>query len=977
MPHNWRSWETAPDHLTPPEWAKKDEFAREQLDLGRFVPPYEAEYLTKDGVRIPILAGIGPIKGQAGFLICFVLDITERKKTDREIEKRSWMLVERVKEMRAIHAVSQHFEDPESPLAELLQFAAETVGQGFQYPQIVCVRIEFRNACYSSRQAGDLLFEISCPIEVAGRREGSITVGYTEALPENPWCDDAFIMEEMELAETIAIMIGSRITSFEVRAELERSKKSLLKAQSIAQMCSWAFDTSTQTDQGSEEYLRMIHWPGSELAWKDQNKMVHPEDLTIVLEAWSKGLSGMPCGIEFRVQIEGKTRWFHSVVEPQLDSAGQVREILGVTQDVTDRKKAEKRLRFQNDILKGTGRIAKVGGWSLEVASGEVFWTDEIARIHDLDESYRPSLESSFDFYPRRSKEVLERATREAINRNKPYDLELELLTAKGVRKWVRTICDPVVENGKVVRLHGSYQDITERITANQALDHERNLLRVILGVLPDLIWLKDGDGLYRFCNGRYEKLLGKKETQIVGRTDFDLSPRKNAERARALDLQTLDSRTRFVTEEWREFADGHKELQEILRVPIHDPAGELIGILGIGRDITLQRQAEETLRRFNTDLESRVTARTTELAARTREFELLVQSIPDAVVRIDESGTILFSKKSTEDGFDWFDSCGRCARSECAACTSIDLAIEVGKKVRTSAKGKTALMGGSAVAEKELPGGSVLELRVAPLADRDYLILARDISARRKLEEETKAALKSEKELSMLKARFFSVASHEFRTPMAAIAGSIDLLQNFSSKITEVKRGELFNRVVAGIDRLRSIIDDVLALSRVDGGKLEVARSATDLVLLFKDVISEAEVGDKGGHRFEFASSGDTGQIPTDPKLLHHVLSNLLSNATRYSPPGTSIRVELGRDGDRCWFAVQDEGIGIPEGDRAHLFEPFYRASNVGQIRGTGLGLNIVKRYIELLEGEIELANCAKGARFLASLPALPKPPQ
>ncbi len=262
-----------------------------------------------------------------------------------------------------------------------------------------------------------------------------------------------------------------------------------------------------------------------------------------------------------------------------------------------------------------------------------------------------------------------------------------------------------------------------------------------------------------------------------------------------------------------------------------------------------------------------------------------------------------------------------------------------------------------------------------APLVDEHgvathYVALKDDITAQKRFVAETTAMLAKERELSEMKSQFVSVASHEFRTPLAAATGSLELLERHAAKLTEAKRVELLARAQRSLGRLTEIMNNVLQLSRADSGRVKVKRMAVDLVQIVQDLIREVEAGDRSQHGFVFLPSGKGDAVPVDTNLFNHILSNLLGNAVRYSPAGTTIAVTLEVGEEGFVLTIADEGIGIPEAERDRVFEPFARGSNVGQIGGTGLGLNIVKRYVELMGGRIELLPSTRGACFRVSLP-------
>jgi signal transduction histidine kinase len=234
----------------------------------------------------------------------------------------------------------------------------------------------------------------------------------------------------------------------------------------------------------------------------------------------------------------------------------------------------------------------------------------------------------------------------------------------------------------------------------------------------------------------------------------------------------------------------------------------------------------------------------------------------------------------------------------------------------------------------------------------------------------EIEKLLEREHHLSEMKSQFITVASHEFRTPLAAAVGSLELLERHAGRLPEAKRGELLTRIQGALARLTSIMDDMVLLTRADSGQVKATRMQVDLARFVTDVIQNAEKGDHQQHVFSFHQTGGPGVVTADTSLLHHILSNLLENAVRYSPVNSMVSVALEFGAHAFSLRVTDEGIGIPEAERERIFEPFVRGSNVGQIGGTGLGLNIARRYVELLGGRIEILPAGRGTTFLVNIP-------
>jgi PAS domain S-box-containing protein len=264
----------------------------------------------------------------------------------------------------------------------------------------------------------------------------------------------------------------------------------------------------------------------------------------------------------------------------------------------------------------------------------------------------------------------------------------------------------------------------------------------------------------------------------------------------------------------------------------------------------------------------------------------------------------------------------------------------------------------------------------IAPLLDdtgrpTHFVAFKDDIAARRRQEAESASMLAKERELSEMKTRFISVTSHEFRTPMAAAMGSIELLLNHADRLTPAKTNELLGRTNGSLRRMADMLDDVLTLNRMDTNRVEIRFMAIDVGRLVQDAIEEARLADRGAHQFDLQLTGENQPFATDPNLLRHVLTNLLSNAVRYSPVGTVVTVTLAFSDQGVRLTVEDRGIGIPAADHDRLFQPFERGSNVGNIKGTGLGLSIVRRMTTLLGGTVGFSPGSEGGtRFAIELP-------
>jgi PAS domain S-box-containing protein len=257
---------------------------------------------------------------------------------------------------------------------------------------------------------------------------------------------------------------------------------------------------------------------------------------------------------------------------------------------------------------------------------------------------------------------------------------------------------------------------------------------------------------------------------------------------------------------------------------------------------------------------------------------------------------------------------------------------------------------------------------------DKFAIAFIADIT-KRKLNEEKIIAQQVEmekgKEINDLKSRFVSMASHEFRTPLSTILSSISLLSKYTSTEDQSKRDKHIDRIKSSVKTLTDILNEFLSLGRIEEGKVEMNPEIFDLVEFIHAVNNEMSVLLKPGQQFIFNHKGNT-QTYTDTNLLKHIMINLLSNAIKFSPENASITIDTEVTTTHTKIAITDKGIGIPAADQVHLFERFFRATNVTNIQGTGLGLHIVGRYVELLNGTINYnSEFENGSRFILNLPS------
>ncbi|WP_160714081.1 sensor histidine kinase [Chitinophaga solisilvae] len=250
------------------------------------------------------------------------------------------------------------------------------------------------------------------------------------------------------------------------------------------------------------------------------------------------------------------------------------------------------------------------------------------------------------------------------------------------------------------------------------------------------------------------------------------------------------------------------------------------------------------------------------------------------------------------------------------------------------------------------------------------YIAIGLDISARKKSETELRIALDKERELNILKSRFVSIASHEFRTPLSTVLSSTYLLSKYETTADHPKRQVHIQRITNAVNMLTDILNDFLSLGKIEEGKIQVRYSILDTGKYISQLLREMEGLKREQQRIEYNHEG-TDTISLDANLLRHILMNLVSNAIKFSADDGVISVYSHADHQQLVLRVKDAGIGIAMADQQHLFERFFRGSNVDNIQGTGLGLHIVAKYTEIMKGRITFTSEEnKGTEFTVTIP-------
>ncbi len=426
------------------------------------------------------------------------------------------------------------------------------------------------------------------------------------------------------------------------------------------------------------------------------------------------------------------------------------------------------------------------------------------------------------------------------------------------------------------------------------------------------------------------------------------------------------------------------------LSLDFFDLAGQA-GFLLLAQDITEQAQAEERYAQLNTELEGRVLEAVAEQDAINRElmneisFRQAIESssqrlneiiweTPDIVVMADVGGRMRYINKAGRKvlGLNEIESVSEYSVYQFY---TPEMREHVRQVVTPHVlefgfwQGETTLV---------FEGGRSIPISQVILAHRDtegnlqyFSSIARDISKQKEYEARLELSFDREKQLGEMRSNLFSMTSHQFRTPLSTILSSAELLEHYGESWGPEKRGTHLKRIQEAVKRMEILLGGILQLSQLESLK-ELQRTDTELVAFCKRVLDDFALNIKGSHLIHFSPVQPEIMVRTDEELLRRVLDNLLSNAIKYSAPGSTVQVTAWVEDQYANLRVSDQGVGIPQDEQAKLFDPFFRGKNVADIPGNGLGLMIVKKSLELMQGSIDVSSeVGAGTSVLVRFPA------
>ncbi|QNL22460.1 PAS domain-containing sensor histidine kinase [Hyphobacterium sp. CCMP332] len=528
--------------------------------------------------------------------------------------------------------------------------------------------------------------------------------------------------------------------------------------------------------------------------------------------------------------------------------------------------------------------------------------------------------------------------------------------------------------------------DISKKWELDRQLHKEKETAQMYLDIASAIFLVIDRQGKVELLNRSGEELLGVKEQDILSTNWFDnfVHP-KDVKLAKAffnkafhqenLEMHKVEFRVKTKNK-------GEKTISW-LNSSLKNENGETRAVLCSGQDITDRIEASEKLKLYANKLEKMVEVRTKKLTEAVenlgsankkleeqnkeiRQAQRLLQESQELykiIARNFPKGTISVFDKNLDyvfvEGKELYELG---VTSEMLIGTNLldRLSPEIKEDTRLALM--DVLKGEAKKIEVNQKNNFYL-LNAVPLKDingdiSQIMVVEQNVTESKMVEENIKNALKKERDLGELKTRFVSMASHEFRTPLSTILSSVSLIKKYLENENPEKIDKHISRIKSSVSNLTNILNDFLSLGKLEEGKISVSKERISIPQLAMEITEEMQSQAKNGQNINFQHSGESEDFEIDKGILRNIITNLLSNALKYSSENSEIRVNSEISNSNLKISVKDSGIGIPVEEQKFLFDRFFRAKNASNIQGTGLGLNIVKKYVELMGGQISFTS-------------------
>ncbi|MCF6271185.1 MAG: PAS domain S-box protein [Melioribacteraceae bacterium] len=875
--------------------------------------------------------------------------------------------------------------------------------------------------------------------------------------------------------------------------EIRKSKENLAIAQKIAKVGSWEWDLISNKMTISDELISIYGIDKNrEVSLDEHGQFIHKEDKPIVEKAMSLIFTDSPLPpLEYRIVLkDGTIKNILGLAEKVFDTEGNLIKVLGTVQDITERKRAEKVRKENEDALNEAQRIANIGHWKLDIVNNKLSWSDEIFRIFNIEPQQFEATYKAFlnNIHPD-DRDFVDKAYTDSLVNKTEFDIVHRLLLNDGSIKYVNEKCRTEFDDeGHPIVSIGTIQDITERTTSEAQIIKLTNAIEQSI----NSIMITDIKGNIEYINKYFTEVTGYSKEDVIGKnprflkTGFldkktyekmwktlasgntwtgefynrkkngeyfwekatispikdsngtiinyvavkeDITEWKKTEDERLhleklvkssineiyifdketykftflndaalknigysfeeLKLMTpIDIKPEFTIEKFKELVEPlvSREEQYVKIQTIHQRKDKTIYHVDISLlivehgniekfaaiiiDITKRKKVEDEIIKHKEHLEELVNDRTTLLKESEETFRTLAENSDDTIIRFNRDCKHLYvnPKVTEETGIPAAEFIGKTHENLGFPKELCDLWEDAILNVfNTKRKSKIDFM---------LPNKSWIDWTLLPELGDDgevnaVITFGRDITERKNNENRIKESLLKEQELNKIKDQFMSTVSHDLRTPLTAILSSVELMERFYDKFDKEQIMKKYGQIKNSVSRITDMLSHVLELSRIERGKIKVNFTTFNLKKEFQTIIDEVNSIKNETHQLIYTYKLEKEEYEVDINLLREILINLLVNGIKYSPNGGRVELLVEQDDNWLFMQVSDEGMGISENEIGDIFSDFYRTEGSQNISGSGLGLSIVKHYIEMYKGTIEVeSTLGEGSVFRVKIP-------
>jgi len=721
----------------------------------------------------------------------------------------------------------------------------------------------------------------------------------------------------------------------------------------------WDWEVATNTFIGSNSYFAMFGYKQTELVvdgalWR---QLIHPDDLVYVMD-YLQNNAHQQSHFEFELKFKHKQgHWVPVLVRGIIlrNTEGLIERIAGTNVDLSYIKEVERALIIEKEKYRSISQLIEQSNYSIIVLNidASVHWINnalELAGGFNIDEINGKSI---YDVFAGPETDVLlmQQAFAEALNgRDATY--EMALYPKSGEHFWSRVYVQALKnERGEVTQIFATAEYIGKEKAIQLALERSEAKYKSLVDSMSEIVFTTDAQANWTFLNKAWEAAMGYTVTESLGKSLYDFLHFEDVEKNKALFLPLIQQKKSYCHHSIRYINNkGYVKWMDVSAKLLFNEQNEIIGTIGTIADITEQKRNQHY-------------------------YELLSKNVTDFIALYDLNAYHIYVAPSVKQILGYTPS-ELLERPLYHYVHADDIEI-IRNYYNSYLHSQTALSNTTLRMVKKDGSITYLEATISAFVDEyesesRVLISAKVIDSRIEAEKQTYEALEKQQRLNELKTIFINTASHEFRTPLAIINSSVELIRMF------LDRGKIdhdffdtLQNIESETEALIRLVNDVLLLDKVSSGNISLNKQPTKLVNIIIGVIDRVSKKQHDKRKPHLEIYGTELEVMVDNTYIDIVITNLLSNALKYSQGQPEPIVTVYFDVYNVRIQIEDFGIGIPEQDKAQLFTTFFRAKNVKNIEGTGLGLNIVKHFIEQHNGTLSFSSIENlGSEFVVELP-------